>query len=43
METQKFKIEIDKDVLITLNGYCKKNDISINEFIKTNLEAIGEY
>ena len=43
MELEKYPIEIEKEVLRALNGYCDENDISINQFIKANLEAIGEY
>ena len=34
-------IEIDIYVLKALKKYCKKEDISINGFIRANLEALG--
>lgn len=43
MELIEETIEIEKDVYKSLLNYCEENDLSINQFIKSNLELIGEY
>jgi len=42
-EIKAYPIELDKTVFRALLNYCGENDISTNDFIKSNLEAIGEY
>lgn len=36
----KKQIEIDKEVYKELIKYCEENEISINSFIKLNLECL---
>ena len=36
------EIEIEKDIWKVLKKYCDREDISINYFIRANLEAVGE-
>jgi hypothetical protein len=37
------EIEIEEEVFKALFKYCNEKDLSINGFIKANLEALGEY
>ncbi len=43
MIIRKYNIELEEEVLRALRVYCEENEISINQFIKSNLEAIGVY
>ena len=43
MELKEYPISLEKEIYKSLLNYCNKEEISINQFIKSNLEAIGEY
>lgn len=43
MELINQEIEIEPEVYKSLLNYCEKEQIEINDFIKSNLDLLGEY